>query len=89
MGLSGFEWVEGVEGVALVAEFGGTLGLFLEFSFMTHWDKFHLLGYGTRALDRVRKSKNFPDSKIFTPKTFRINSVNRDINDFATNARKT
>ena len=37
---------------------------------------------------RVRKSKNFPDSKIFT-KTFRIKCVNRDIDDFATNARKT
>ena len=38
---------------------------------------------------RVRKSKNFPDSKIFTKKTFRIKCVNRDINDFATNASKT
>ena len=38
--------------------------------------------------NRVRKSKNFPDSKIFT-KTFRIKCVNRDIDDFATNARKT
>ena len=38
---------------------------------------------------RVRKSKNFPDSKIFTAKTFRIKRVNRDIDDFATNARKT
>ena len=27
---------------SLVAEFGGTLGLFLEFSFMTLWDKIHL-----------------------------------------------
>ena len=42
-----------------------------------------------RDLFRVRKSKNFPDSKIFTAKTFRINCVNRSINDFATNARKT
>ena len=38
---------------------------------------------------RVRKSKNFPDSKIFTAKTFRIMCVNRVIADFATNARKT
>ena len=38
---------------------------------------------------RVRKSKNFPDSKIFTAKTFRIKRVNRNIDDFATNARKT
>ena len=38
---------------------------------------------------RVKKSKNFPDSKIFTAKTFRIKRVNRDIDDFATNARKT
>ena len=37
---------------------------------------------------RVRKSKNFPDSKIFTAKTFRIKRVNCDIDDFATNARK-
>ena len=28
---------------ALVAEFGGTLGLFLGFSFMTLWDKFILM----------------------------------------------
>ena len=34
------------------------------------------------------KNKNFPDSKMFT-KTFRIKCVNRDIDDFATNARKT
>ena len=39
-------------------------------------------------ISRVRKSKNFPDSKMFT-KTFRIKCVNRDSNDFATNARKT
>ena len=38
---------------------------------------------------RVRKSKNFPDSKIFTAKTFRITCVNHNIGDFATNARKT
>ena len=37
---------------------------------------------------RVRKSKNFPDSKIFIAKTFRIKCVNRDIDNFATNARK-
>ena len=35
---------------SLVAEFGGTLGLFLGFSFMTLWDQIHLLGSGTRAL---------------------------------------
>ena len=35
---------------SLVAEFGGTLGLFLGFSFMTLWDQIHLLGFGTRAL---------------------------------------
>ena len=35
------------------------------------------------------KNKNFPDSKISTAKTFRIKCVNRDIDDFATNARKT
>ena len=29
---------------SLVAEFGGTLGLFLGFSFMTLWDKINLLG---------------------------------------------
>ena len=38
---------------------------------------------------RVIKSKNFPDSKIFTAKTFRIKCVNCVIDDFATNARKT
>ena len=38
---------------------------------------------------RVRKSKNFPGSKIFHAKTFRIKRVNRDIFDFATNVRKT
>ena len=27
---------------------------------------------------RVTKSKNFPDSKIFVAKTFRIKRVNRD-----------
>ena len=41
------------------------------------------------VLIRVRKSKNFPDSKISTAKTFRIKCVNRDIDNFATNARKT
>ena len=37
---------------------------------------------------KVRKSKNFPDSKIYTTKTFQIKCVNRDIDDFATNACK-
>ena len=32
---------------SLVAEFGGTLGLFLGFSFMTLWDHIQLLGYVT------------------------------------------
>ena len=36
-----------------------------------------------RGMGRVRKSKNFPGSKIFHAKTFRI--INRDIIDFATN----
>ena len=35
---------------SLVAEFGGTLGLFLGFSFMTLWDQIHLLASGTRVL---------------------------------------
>ena len=35
---------------SLVAEFGGTLGLFLGFSFMTLWDHIQLLGYVTMAL---------------------------------------
>ena len=39
-------------------------------------------------LARVRKSKNFPDGKIYTTKTFRTKCVYRDIDDFATNARK-
>ena len=38
---------------------------------------------------RVRKSKNFPDSKIFHAKTFRIKRVNRDTFAFATKVRKT
>ena len=39
-------------------------------------------------MSRVRKSKNLPDSKIFTAKTSRIQCLNLDIADFATNARK-
>ena len=42
-----------------------------------------------KHLSRVRKSKNFPGSKIFHPKTFWIKRVNLDIFDFATNVRKT
>ena len=38
---------------------------------------------------RVRKSKNFPDSKIYHAKTFRIKRVNRDTFAFATKVRKT
>ena len=38
---------------------------------------------------RDRKSKNFPDSKIFHAKTFRIKCVNRDTFAFATKVRKT
>ena len=38
---------------------------------------------------RVRKSENFPGSKIFHAKTFRIKRVNRDIFDFATKVLKT
>ena len=34
---------------SLVAEFGGTLGLFLGFSFMTLWDHIQLFGYVTFA----------------------------------------
>ena len=34
---------------SLVAEFGGTLGLFLGISFMTLWDQILLLGYVTVA----------------------------------------
>ena len=45
---------------SLVAEFGGTLGLFLGFSFMTLWDKIQLLGYCTRA------SKIFKDTYFGT-----------------------
>ena len=36
----------------------------------------------------VRIPESFPDSKIHTTKTFRIKCVNRDIDNFATNARK-
>ena len=34
---------------SLVAEFGGTLGLFLGFSFISLWDKIHLLEFISRA----------------------------------------
>ena len=40
-------------------------------------------------LTRVRKSKNFPDSKIFHAKTFRMKRVNRETLAFATKVRKT
>ena len=39
---------------SLVADFGGTLGLFLGFSFMTLWDQIQFLGYFTRALKMCR-----------------------------------
>ena len=39
---------------SLVAEFGGTLGLFLGFSFMTLWDKIELLGIVMRALKKYK-----------------------------------
>ena len=45
--------------------------------------------YTTIIFPRVRKSVNFPDRKIFTAKTFRIKCVIHDIDDFATNVRKT
>ena len=38
---------------------------------------------------RVRKSENFPGSKIFHAKTFRIKRVNRDTFEFATKVLKT
>ena len=47
-----------------------------------------LLSPDSRASYRVRKSKNFPDSKSFTAKTFRIKRVNRDIGYFATKVHK-
>ena len=39
--------------------------------------------------NRVRKSKNFPDSKIFHAKTFRIKRVNCNTFAFVTKVRKT
>ena len=39
--------------------------------------------------DRVRKSKNFPDSKIIHAKTFRTKRVKRDNFAFATKVRRT
>ena len=39
---------------SLVADFGGTLGLFLGFSFMTLWDQIQFLGYFTGALKMCR-----------------------------------
>ena len=39
---------------SLVAEFGGTLSLFLGFSFMTLWDQIQLLSYFTGALKMFR-----------------------------------
>ena len=61
-------------------------------SFQKKCNRFAIKFHETKAMwgwGRVRKSKNFPDSKISTAKTFRIKCVNRDIDDFATNARKT
>ena len=43
----------------------------------------------SNVTSRVRKSKNFPDSKIFTAKSFRIKCVILNTADFATNAHKT
>ena len=41
----------------LVAEFGGTLGLFLGFSFMNLWDVVEIAaGYVPTLLDRISKS---------------------------------
>ena len=44
---------------------------------------------GVPCLARVRKGKNFPDSKIFHAKTFRIKRVICDTFAFATKVRKT
>ena len=38
---------------SLIAEFGGTLGLFLGFSFLTLWDNFHFISVVSRVVSRV------------------------------------
>ena len=41
---------------SLVAEFGGTLGLFLGFSFMTLWDQIYNLRFVCRIINRFRST---------------------------------
>ena len=40
----------------LVAEFGGILGLFLGFSFISLWNNIHLLKYGSQIFNRFEDS---------------------------------
>ena len=42
---------------SLVAEFGGTLGLFLGFSFMTLWDGFEFMGSFLASVKLCRSFK--------------------------------
>ena len=49
--------------------------------------KISVIGGGETG--RVRKNKNFLDSRIFHAKNFRIKGAIQDIFDFATNVRKT
>ena len=57
----------------------------LDFQFEQSPEKYLLF---LMACRRVRKSTNFPDSKIFHAKTFRIKRVNRNTFAFATKVRK-
>ena len=52
-------------------------------------NSYQLMTFWSVKTLRVRKSKNFPDSKIFHAKNFRIKRVNRDTFAFATKVRKT
>ena len=38
---------------SLIAEFGGALGLFLGFSFLSLWDNFHFISVVSRVVSRV------------------------------------
>ena len=42
---------------SLIAEFGGTLGLFLGFSFLTLWDNFHFISVVSRVAQLMKSCK--------------------------------
>ena len=49
---------------SLVAEFGGTLGLFLGFSFMTLWDWGKVVGDRIKVLKRAVQNKDLGNNKV-------------------------